>query len=846
VGDVITYTISVENTGNVTVSDIDVVDDLTGDTWFIASLDPGAVETFIATYVITQADLDNGSVTNIVTAEGEDTNGDPVMDSDSVTITAVQDAEITVTKSADPITYSLVGEVITYTITVTNTGNVTVSDIDVVDDLTGDSWNIVTLAPGAVETFIATYVITQADLDNSSVTNTVNAEGEDTIGDPVTDSDSATVTAIQNPEITVTKTADPTTYDTVGDVITYTISVENTGNVTVSDIDIVDDLTGDTWFIASLDPGAVETFIATYVITQADLDNGSVTNTVTAEGEDTNGDPVMDSDSETVTAIQNPEITVTKTADQTTYDTLGDIIEYTITVTNTGNVTVSDIDIVDDLTGDSWNIVTLAPGAVETFIATYVITQADLDNGSVTNTVTTEGEDTNGDSVTDSGSATVTAVQSPELTITKTADRETYSNEDEVIEYTLEVTNTGNVTLYDVTVEDPLTGFTQLINILSPGESAAFTTTYTVTYADLIAGSITNTATASTNYNGTDVISSDSEIVLYDLLDPVINITIVNSDVLCFGEETGTAEAIISGGLQPYNIIWYTDPVQTGPMAFDIPAGTYVVMVTDTLGNSAQETFTINQPLEPLNIMEYITHAGCHGEQTGFIEIEVFGGTQPYTFSWSNGETTQNIYNLTAGMYSLLIEDVNGCDLVTEFEMTEPDALFISNIEITGTTCITDETGIITFDTNGGVPPYSYLWSNGSTEPHLINAVSGDYSVEITDSNGCTLNYDFYIPFETDECEITASQGFSPNGDGFNDLWVIDGITAYPQNKVQVFNRWGTLVYEASPYENDWDAVPNRGRIFDSAGKLPAGTYYYLITLEPGGEIITGWVYIAR
>jgi gliding motility-associated-like protein/uncharacterized repeat protein (TIGR01451 family) len=483
---------------------------------------------------------------------------------------------------------------------------------------------------------------------------------------------------------------------------------------------------------------------------------------------------------------------------------------------------------------------------VETFTATYVITQDDLDNGSVTNTVTAEGEDTNGDPVTDSDSVTVTAVQNPELTITKTADRETYNNEDEIIEYTLIVTNTGNVTLTDITIDDPLTGFNEFIASLAPAETISLTTTYTVIYADLIAGSITNTATASTNYNGTDLIRSDTEIVLYELLDPEINIIIVTSDVLCFGESTGTAEAIISGGLQPYNITWWTDPVQTGPMAFDIPAGTYVVMVTDTLGNTAQETFTINQPLEPLNILEYITDVGCHGEQSGFIEIEVFGGTQPYSFLWSNGETTQNIYNLAAGMYSLLIEDVNGCILETEFEITEPDPLFISNIEITGTVCITDETGIVTFDTNGGVPPYSYLWSNGSNEHHLINVVSGDYSVEITDSNGCTLNYDFYIPYETEDCELIISQGFSPNGDGFNDFWVIDRIISYPQNKVQVFNRWGTLVYEASPYNNDWDSTPNRGRIFDSSGKLPAGTYYYLITLEPGGEIITGWVYIAR
>ncbi|MFN2396067.1 MAG: gliding motility-associated C-terminal domain-containing protein [Bacteroidales bacterium] len=846
VGDIITYSIVVENTGNVTITNIDVTDPLTGLTTTIASLAPGASQTYNESYTITQADLDAGSVTNTASAAGEDTNGDPVSDNDSATVNAVQDAQITVTKTANPLTYNAVGDVIDYTIIVENTGNVTVTNITVTDPLTGLSTTIASLAPGASQTFNESYTITQADLDNGSVTNTASAAGEDTNGDPVSDNDSATVTAVQDAEITVTKTANPLTYDAVGDIIDYTIVVENTGNVTITNITVEDPLTGLSTTIASLAPGASQTFSESYTITQADLDNGSVTNTVSAEGEDTNGDPVSDSGSATVTAIQNPELTVTKTADPTTYNAVGDVITYTITVENTGNVTVSDIDIVDDLTGDTWFIVSLDPGVVETFTATYVITQADLDNGSVTNTVTAEGEDTNGDPVTDSGSATVTAVQNPELTITKTADSETYSNEDEVIEYTLIVTNTGNVTLTDITVDDPLTGFNEFIAILTPAETISFTTTYIVTYGDLIAGSITNTATASTNYNGSDVISSDNEIVLYDLTDPEINITIVTSDVLCFGEATGTAEAIISGGLQPYSITWYTDPVQTGPIAFDIPAGTYVVMVSDTLGNTAEQMFTINQPLEPLNIIEYITHVSCHGEQNGFIEIEVFGGTQPYTYLWSNGETSQNIYNMAAGLYSLLTEDVNGCTLETEFEINEPDPLVITNIEITGTICITDETGVITFDINGGVPPYSYLWSNGSTEPHLINVVSGDYSVEITDSNGCTLNYDFYIPYETDECDITTSQGFSPNGDGFNDFWIIDGITAYPQNTVQVFNRWGTLVYEATPYENDWDAVPNRGRIFDSSGKLPAGTYYYLITLEPGGEIITGWIYIAR
>ncbi|MEI2422283.1 hypothetical protein V6O07_18525, partial [Arthrospira platensis SPKY2] len=102
------------------------------------------------------------------------------------------------------------------------------------------------------------------------------------------------------------KTADPLTYNAVGDVINYTIVVQNTGNVTLSDIVVTDPLTGLSTTIASLAPGASQTFNESYTITQADLDAGSLTNTASAAGEDTNGDPVSDNDSATVDAVQDP------------------------------------------------------------------------------------------------------------------------------------------------------------------------------------------------------------------------------------------------------------------------------------------------------------------------------------------------------------------------------------------------------------------------------------------------------------------------------------------------------------------------------------------------------------
>jgi uncharacterized repeat protein (TIGR01451 family) len=119
--------------------------------------------------------------------------------------------------------------------------------------------------------------------------------------------DTETVTASQTATLTLDKSASSATYSTVGDVITYTFTVENTGNVTLTDISITDPLSGLSAIspatVASLAPGATTSFTATYTITQADLDNGSVSNSATANAEDPNGDPVSDSDTETVTAV---------------------------------------------------------------------------------------------------------------------------------------------------------------------------------------------------------------------------------------------------------------------------------------------------------------------------------------------------------------------------------------------------------------------------------------------------------------------------------------------------------------------------------------------------------------
>ena len=616
----VTYTIVVENTGNVTLSNINVTDPLTGLNETIVSLAPGASETYTQTYSITQADLDAGSVVNTASASGTDPNEDPVTDDDSETVTGEQSSGLQVTKTASPATFSAVGDVITYTIVVENTGNVTLSNIAVTDPLTGLNATIASLAPGASETYTQTYTITQADLDAGSVVNTASASGTDPNEDPITDDDSETVTGELSPGILVTKTASPATFSAVGDVITYTIVVENTGNVTLSNIAVTDPLTGLNATIASLAPGASETYTQTYTITQADLDAGSVVNTASASGTDPNEDPVRDDDSETVTGELSPGILVTKTASPATYSAVGDVITYTIVVENTGNVMLASVNVADPLTGLDATIASLAPGASETYTQTYSITQVDLDAGSVVNTVAVSGDGPGEDPVTDDDSETVIGEQSPGLVVTKTASPATYSAVGDVITYTIVVENTGNVTVSNVAVSDPLTGLNAMIASLAPGASETYMQTYSITQADLDAGSVVNTVSVSGDGPGEDPVTDDDEETVTAEQSPVVVVTkSASPEVYSAVDEVITYTIVVenTGNVTVSNVT-VTDPL-TGLDAT-------IASLAPGASETYTQTYTITQAdLDALSVVNIasaaFSHAGQENEATASATV---------------------------------------------------------------------------------------------------------------------------------------------------------------------------------------------------------------------------------
>ena len=303
-----------------------------------------------------------------------------------------------------------------------------------------------------------------------------------------------------------------------GDTVDYTFLVTNTGNVTLSAIVVDDPLVGAVDCpVTSLAPGESTTCTATYTLTQADVDAGVVDNTVTADRNRRVPTPTARARRPhrraSVPIPAAPSIALDKQAGVPTGNAAGDTIDYTFLVTNTGNVTLSAIVVDDPLVGAvDCPVTSLAPGESTTCTATYTLTQADVDAGVVDNTATATGTDPNGTEVSDTDSASVDIPAAPSIALDKQAGVPTGNAAGDTIDYTFLVTNTGNLTLSAIVVDDPLVGAVDCpVNTLAPGESTTCTATYTLTQADVDSGHVANTALVTgTDPGGTDVTATDS------------------------------------------------------------------------------------------------------------------------------------------------------------------------------------------------------------------------------------------------------------------------------------------------------------------------------------------------
>ena len=266
-----------------------------------------------------------------------------------------------------------------------------------------------------------------------------------------------------------------------------------------------------------------------------------------------------------------------------------------------------------------------------------------------------------------------------------------------------------------------------------------------------------------------------------EILDPsnTMQLSVSETDVLCFGNNTGEIDLTVVGGAAPYSFSWSN--AETTEDLTGLLAGNYFVIVQD--GNFCESFISgfIEEPDAPISASDTLTHVLCSGDSTGVILIEAAGGTAPYTYLWDNGETTTQIDSLPIGDYTLTITDDHLCTQDFTYTITSPSAVFIDTT-ITLVSCFGDDDGAIDTNPSGGIPPYSYLWSNGETTQDIDTLVFGNYTLTITDDNGCITQETFLVDQPATPVTITDSSGniscFGGN-DGFIDITVSGGNGGY-------------------------------------------------------------------
>lgn len=211
------------------------------------------------------------------------------------------------------------------------------------------------------------------------------------------------------------------------------------------------------------------------------------------------------------------------------------------------------------------------------------------------------------------------------------------------------------------------------------------------------------------------------------------------TNVNCFGQSTGAITLTPSGGTSPYTYSWSSG--ETVNNIANKAAGQYIATITDTKGCSIKDTTTITQPASALSIVPTVTNPSCYGASNGSITLVVSGGTAPYTYSWaglSSTVTTKDIANLKSGNYTVTVTDNNQCARTSgPTTLTDPTPIITITPSVTNVFCNGASTGAITITAQGGVAPYSYVWSSSDLTKDISNKAAGDYTVTATDANGC-------------------------------------------------------------------------------------------------------------
>ena len=331
-----------------------------------------------------------------------------------------------------------------------------------------------------------------------------------------------------------------------------------------------------------------------------------------------------------------------------------------------------------------------------------------------------------------------------------------------------------------------------------------------------------------TDVNGCPLLTS----IIVNQPDPITatkNIT----DVKCYGFKDGAINLTVSGGVIPYTFKWSTPEIvlgQTGEDLTAIPVGTYYILIKDFYQCEYYDTMKVKESFLLVTNLA-ISDAICYDSLNGQINLSVTGGLPPYSYLWSSGQITQDITAVHAGIYKVLIDDVNGCTALVQGEIKQPDNLTFG-FNVTEVSCKDNNDGKIVMFNDGATAPYTYAWSSGVNSKDLADLIGNNYTVTVTDNHACPFTATVTVPTNPKPCItlVTIPNAFSPNGDNTNDVWVIRDSDLYPEIKVKVINQWGQTVFTSNGYEKPWDGTFN-------GNNVSGGTYYYEVNLHSDEDI---------
>lgn len=684
-GDIITYTYKVTNNGNVPISGpIQISDNRTqGGAPFtidINSLVVGQTITGSYQYVITPNDLNSISITNTAYAIGTYAGNQIISNTDTVTILRLEKRSISIIKNAYPIVYYKVGDVITYSYTVINSGNTAIqAPIQISDNRINNGALFTihnnTLPGGSSITRKYNYTITQADINAGSVTNTAHAEGDHGNQHIISENnDSATVYLSINPKLTIEKTASTSTFNQSGQVITYRYNVTNTGNVPINGpITVSDNRINGPITISpnNLSIGATVSGSATYTITQSDINNGRVTNRATASGMYSGVKITSLGSYASIYSPSYPGFLIEKTSNTSTYDNAGDVITYTYRVTNTGNVLLQGpIKVADNRINNNNPFIisnnSLTPGSSVTGTASYTITQTNVNIGSVTNSAYALASFNGTRMQSNIDEVTAIATQKANLTLDKTVLQSTYDTVGDIIDYSYTITNTGNVPLDPpIVIRDDHIEYNRPIIIsnstLGVGQSVTKTANYNISENDIQSGSVTNIAYATAGFKGERIDSKTDSATSVFMAAPNLSIqkhatptiftregeivtytyTVTNTGNVPLTNSTQVVDDKINGG-NPFLIL---DGI-LGVGESITGTATYTILASDLTTGYVTNTATANSKYNGTSVISYPTSATVNYAQASYaLSIQDASGIPQSNFG--SGDTVNALFTKT-------------------------------------------------------------------------------------------------------------------------------------------------------------------------------------------------------